>query len=141
MNGFMSSARASASSAGSCMCVVSLSHPQKITTPSSHAHTFHPHPPMAKADTPASFPFTPLTCLHSSSSFLLPQTHYVTFPFSQAFDEHLNMVLGEVEETHTSTETDGDTGEVISKQTKRAMPMLFVRGDMVILVSPPLRVG
>ncbi len=51
------------------------------------------------------------------------------------------MVLGEVEETHTTTETDGDTGEVISKQTKRTMPMLFVRGDMVILVSPPLRVA
>jgi U6 snRNA-associated Sm-like protein LSm3 len=59
----------------------------------------------------------------------------------QAFDEHLNMVLGEVEETHTTTERDADTGEVITHSLKRALPMLFVRGDMVILVSPPLRVA
>ncbi|QCD94571.1 U6 snRNA-associated Sm-like protein LSm3 [Vigna unguiculata] len=39
-----------------------------------------------------------------------------------AYDQHLNMILGDVEET-----------------TKRTVPFLFVRGDGVILVSPPLR--
>ncbi len=58
----------------------------------------------------------------------------------QAFDEHLNMVLGEAEETHTVAERDADTGEVLTRSTKRSLPMVFVRGDMVILVSPPLRV-
>ena len=30
---------------------------------------------------------------------------------------------------------------VLQQTTKRNIPMLFVRGDGVILVSPPLRVG
>ena len=51
------------------------------------------------------------------------------------------MVLGDVEETHTGAEVDPDTGETIMKQTRRSLPMLFVRGDIVILVTPPLRVG
>lgn len=51
------------------------------------------------------------------------------------------MVLGEVEETHTVAEVDAVTGEAISRASVRAMDMLFVRGDMVILVSPPLRVA
>lgn len=50
------------------------------------------------------------------------------------------MVLGEVEEVHTVSERDAETGEVITRSSKRSMEMLFVRGDMVILVSPPLRV-
>jgi U6 snRNA-associated Sm-like protein LSm3 len=50
------------------------------------------------------------------------------------------MVLGDVEETYTAAERDADTGELLTKSTKRALPMLFVRGDMVVLVSPPLRV-
>lgn len=56
-----------------------------------------------------------------------------------AFDQHLNLVLGEVEETLTMTETDEETDEVIVQTTKRNIDMLFVRGDVVILVSPPLR--
>ncbi|XP_039252907.1 U6 snRNA-associated Sm-like protein LSm3 [Styela clava] len=56
-----------------------------------------------------------------------------------AYDQHLNMVLGEVEETVTAVEIDEETYEEIYKQTKRNIPMLFVRGDGVILVSPPLR--
>lgn len=72
---------------------------------------------------------------------------------SQAFDQHLNMVLGEVEETITTIEIDEETFEQIyrvnrnllrnksqqilsSQPTKRQIPMLFVRGDGVILISP-----
>ncbi|EFO93071.1 hypothetical protein GCK72_014546 [Caenorhabditis remanei] len=57
----------------------------------------------------------------------------------RAFDQHLNMVLSEVEETITTREVDEDTFEEIYRQTKRVVPMLFVRGDSVILVSPPIR--
>lgn len=59
----------------------------------------------------------------------------------QAFDQHLNMILSEVEETITTVEIDEETFEELFKTTKRSIPMLFVRGDGVILVSPPLRVG
>ena len=86
----------------------------------------------------------------------------------QAYDQHLNMILGEVEETVTTIEIDDETYEEIVKVTqmqyccwrwvsasvigsrlwklilvlqtnKRAISYLFVRGDGVILVSPPLR--
>jgi len=56
-----------------------------------------------------------------------------------AYDQHLNMVLGEVEETITVVEFDEETSEGIPKVSKRKMDLLFVRGDAVILVSPPLR--
>jgi len=56
-----------------------------------------------------------------------------------AYDQHLNMVLSEVEETVTTVEIDEETFEEIYKQTKRHIPMLFVRGDGVILVAPPMR--
>ncbi|EED88318.1 predicted protein, partial [Thalassiosira pseudonana CCMP1335] len=56
-----------------------------------------------------------------------------------AFDQHLNMVLSDVEETITSTEEDDETGEEIVNKRTRSVGMLFVRGDIVVLVSPPLR--
>jgi len=56
-----------------------------------------------------------------------------------AYDQHLNMILGEVEETVTSVEVDEETYEEVYKTTRRNIPMLFVRGDGVILVSPPVR--
>lgn len=56
-----------------------------------------------------------------------------------AYDQHLNMVLSEVEETITSTEEDEETGEEIVNKKTRSVGMLFVRGDIVVLVSPPLR--
>ncbi|XP_074645204.1 U6 snRNA-associated Sm-like protein LSm3 [Tubulanus polymorphus] len=56
-----------------------------------------------------------------------------------AYDQHLNMILGDVEETVTTIEIDEETFEEIYKSTKRTIPMLFVRGDGVILVSPPMR--
>ena len=58
---------------------------------------------------------------------------------SQAYDQHLNMVLGDVEEIVTSVEVDEETYEEIIKTSKRQIDMLFVRGDGVILISPPLR--
>ena len=51
------------------------------------------------------------------------------------------MILGDVEETVTNLEIDEETYEEIYKQTKRNIAMLFVRGDGVILVSPPMRTG
>lgn len=56
-----------------------------------------------------------------------------------AYDQHLNMVLGEVEETLTTTLVDEETFEEIVHTSKRRMDMLFLRGDTVIMVSPPLR--
>lgn len=56
-----------------------------------------------------------------------------------AYDQHLNMVLGDVEETVTRQEVDEDTYEEFVATKKRQIEMLFVRGDMIILVSPPLR--
>lgn len=44
-----------------------------------------------------------------------------------------------MEETVTSSEVDDETFEEIVKTTKRKVPYLFVRGDGVILISPPLR--
>ena len=58
-----------------------------------------------------------------------------------AFDQHLNMVLGDVEETVTSREIDEETEEEMIQSSKREIDMLFVRGDIVILVSPPIRVS
>ena len=56
-----------------------------------------------------------------------------------AYDQHLNMILGDVEEIVTTVEIDDETEEEIFKQTKRNIPMLFVRGDGVILISPSLQ--
>jgi len=56
-----------------------------------------------------------------------------------AYDQHLNIILGEVEEVVTTTEVDTETFEEIVKTEKRTMDFLFVRGDMVVLVSPTLR--
>eukprot|EP00519_Triparma_laevis_P013287 CAMPEP_0182490448 /NCGR_PEP_ID=MMETSP1321-20130603/304_1 /TAXON_ID=91990 /ORGANISM="Bolidomonas sp., Strain RCC1657" /LENGTH=51 /DNA_ID=CAMNT_0024692627 /DNA_START=214 /DNA_END=369 /DNA_ORIENTATION=+ len=49
------------------------------------------------------------------------------------------MVLSDVEETVERVEVDEETDEVIVKKESRSVDMLFVRGDVVILVSPPLR--
>jgi len=58
---------------------------------------------------------------------------------AQAFDQHMNMVLGDVTETVTSIDTDEETFEQIVRSQSRDLDMLFVRGDGVILVAPPLR--
>ncbi|XP_008290393.1 U6 snRNA-associated Sm-like protein LSm3 [Stegastes partitus] len=55
-----------------------------------------------------------------------------------AYDQHLNMILGDVEETVTTLLF---LFFYSFQSTKRNIPMLFVRGDGVVLVAPPLRVG
>lgn len=57
----------------------------------------------------------------------------------QAYDQHLNMILGDVEETVTTTDVDEETFEEIVRTQKRTLPFLFIRGDGVVLISPPLR--
>ena len=56
-----------------------------------------------------------------------------------AYDPHLNMILEDVEETIKETDIDQLSGEEKIKTTKRKMEMVFLRGDAVILISPPLR--
>ena len=46
-----------------------------------------------------------------------------------------------MEETITTVEIDEDTFEELFKSQKRTIQMLFIRGDGVILVSPPTRSG
>jgi len=57
----------------------------------------------------------------------------------QAYDNHLNLVLSDVEERITSVALDEETGEEIVKVTNRNLELTFVRGDGVILLSPPLK--
>ncbi|KAL1928085.1 hypothetical protein VTP01DRAFT_3001 [Rhizomucor pusillus] len=52
-----------------------------------------------------------------------------------AFDGHLNMVLGNVEETITLVDVNEETYEEVIRTVRRNFDMLFVRGDGVILVS------
>ncbi|KAJ1650447.1 Sm-like protein lsm3b [Dispira simplex] len=52
-----------------------------------------------------------------------------------AFDQHLNMVLGDVEENITNVELHPETKEEVVNTSTRRIDMLFVRGDGVILVS------
>jgi U6 snRNA-associated Sm-like protein LSm3 len=74
-----------------------------------------------------------------SLTHLFPFQHRCILLTVQAYDQHLNMILGEVEETVTTTEIDEETDEEIVKKATRKVGMLFVRGDIVVLVSPPLR--
>jgi len=71
-----------------------------------------------------------------AKKYRLASDPYILIQF-QAFDQHLNMVLGDVEEIINIVEIDEETYEEIYRQKKRTIQMLFVRGDGVILVSPP----
>lgn len=57
------------------------------------------------------------------------------------YDDHMNLVLGDVEETTRNIEVDPSTDEELISTSTRKLPMVFVRGDAVILISPPLRTG
>ncbi|TDL29921.1 like-Sm ribonucleo protein [Rickenella mellea] len=59
-----------------------------------------------------------------------------------AYDGHMNLIMSDVEETIMLVDVDenaapGAQGRI--NVAKRKMEMLFVRGDGVILVSPPSR--
>lgn len=58
-----------------------------------------------------------------------------------AYDGHMNLILSDVEETIMLVEDvdDAQPGQQVVNIAKRKMDMLFVRGDGVILVSPPSR--
>ena len=68
-----------------------------------------------------------------------PHTQPHLHLFLQAFDEHMNLILSNVNETVTTTTKDPATGEERVQQAGRHLNMLFVRGDGVVLVSPPPR--
>jgi len=58
-----------------------------------------------------------------------------------AYDGHMNLILGDVEETIMLVDAPDSAPQshAAISFTKRKMEMLFVRGDGVILVSPPSR--
>lgn len=56
-----------------------------------------------------------------------------------AYDQHLNMVLSDVEEVYKTVQINEEPFENSVRTEKRSFSMLFVRGDGVILVSPPTR--
>lgn len=49
----------------------------------------------------------------------------------QAYDEHLNLMLSKVEETIIE-----ETPEGTKKETTRTIPVVYMRGDTVIGISP-----
>ncbi|KAG6833921.1 hypothetical protein H0H87_007932 [Tephrocybe sp. NHM501043] len=55
-----------------------------------------------------------------------------------AYDGHMNLILSDVEETIMVVDVEGAPEGTVNV-AKRKMEMLFVRGDGVILVSPPSR--
>eukprot|EP00933_Yihiella_yeosuensis_P003679 TRINITY_DN106822_c0_g1_i1.p1 TRINITY_DN106822_c0_g1~~TRINITY_DN106822_c0_g1_i1.p1 ORF type:complete len:105 (-),score=8.04 TRINITY_DN106822_c0_g1_i1:84-398(-) len=58
-----------------------------------------------------------------------------------AFDEHLNVLLGDVEEKITTIEVNPETLEETTKVENRTFELLFVRGDLIIMFSNPFRTG
>ncbi|KAI0311971.1 hypothetical protein OF83DRAFT_1148444 [Amylostereum chailletii] len=58
-----------------------------------------------------------------------------------AYDGHMNLILSDVEETIMIVDAPegAPPGQSAINVAKRKMEMLFVRGDGVILVSPPSR--
>jgi U6 snRNA-associated Sm-like protein LSm3 len=58
-----------------------------------------------------------------------------------AYDGHMNLILSDVEETIMLVDVSDDSPDAhkIVNIAKRKMDMMFVRGDGVILVSPPSR--
>merc|ERR1712076_189065 len=54
-----------------------------------------------------------------------------------AYDHHLNLIMSDIEEVITTVEVDEETYEEIYRTSKRNIPLMFVRGDGVILVAPP----
>lgn len=57
----------------------------------------------------------------------------------EGFDHHLNMVLSGAVETVTSSEVDAISSEEIINTTTREIPLIYIRGDAVVLISTPNR--
>ncbi|EPQ28260.1 uncharacterized protein PFL1_04087 [Pseudozyma flocculosa PF-1] len=57
-----------------------------------------------------------------------------------AYDGHMNLIMGDVEETIYVVDVAEETSQETVRIVKRNSEMLFVRGDSVILVSPPARI-
>ncbi|KAI9217866.1 like-Sm ribonucleoprotein [Blastocladiella britannica] len=53
-----------------------------------------------------------------------------------AYDDHMNMVLGNVLETITFIDLDHNAIPIRTRTERRNLDTLFVRGDGIILVSP-----
>ncbi|OII75876.1 LSM domain-containing protein [Cryptosporidium andersoni] len=58
-----------------------------------------------------------------------------------AYDPHMNMVLGNVKETSQKITIDEVTGEESTIKVTRRIEMLFLRGDLIILVKPAINIG
>jgi U6 snRNA-associated Sm-like protein LSm3 len=56
-----------------------------------------------------------------------------------AYDQHLNLIISDAEETLQKAELDEETYEQIVRQERRKLQLVYVRGDTVFLVSPLLR--
>ncbi|CAG7848492.1 SubName: Full=Probable LSM3-U6 snRNA-associated Sm-like protein {ECO:0000313/EMBL:CCA66606.1} [Serendipita indica DSM 11827] len=56
-----------------------------------------------------------------------------------AYDGHMNMILSDVEETVMIVDPVPEGVKPSIRVAKRQIEMLYVRGDGVILVSPPQR--
>ena len=55
------------------------------------------------------------------------------------YDQHLNMILGNVEETIMTGEIDEEVFKVEYRRTKPYIPMQFVHGGGVNFISPPIK--
>ncbi|KAG8827085.1 U4/U6-U5 snRNP complex subunit lsm3 [Serendipita sp. 401] len=56
-----------------------------------------------------------------------------------AYDGHMNLIMSDVEETIMIVDPVPEGAKPSIRVAKRHMEMLYVRGDGVILVSPPQR--
>ncbi|KAH7648051.1 hypothetical protein FG379_000834 [Cryptosporidium bovis] len=56
-----------------------------------------------------------------------------------AFDPHMNMVLGNVKEKYY--EEGQDINSKTGEPKTRRIEMLFLRGDLIILVRPAIKIG
>lgn len=52
-----------------------------------------------------------------------------------AYDSHFNMILNNAEETHKEEALDSNNQKT-ANQVKRKIPMMYMRGDTIILISP-----
>ncbi|KNB46821.1 hypothetical protein JH06_0020 [Blastocystis sp. subtype 4] len=56
-----------------------------------------------------------------------------------AFDQHLNMVIANAKEVQYAISVDPETNEIKKSAISREFEMLYMRGDLVVVVSPLVR--